>query len=149
MPIPKIYIIKDNTPNAFTTSRNPQNATVAVTEGLLNLLTIQEIKGVIAHELSHVKHYDILTNSIAAIIAGAIALLANFAQFGMLSSNKNNRPNAILTIITVLIMPIVATIIQMAISRQSEYEADKGAAMIKRAITFSKHIKKARKLRAK
>ena len=109
LPIPKIYIIKDNTPNAFPTGRNPQNATVAVIEGLLNLLTIQEIKGVIVHELSHVKHYDILTSSIAAVIAGLITILANFAKFSALSNSKSNRPNAILTIITVLIMPIVAT----------------------------------------
>lgn len=132
-PMPKVCIIPDNTPNAFATGRNPSNAVVAVTEGLLNLLDEKEIQAVLAHEMSHVKHYDILTGSIAAVFAGAIAMLANFVQFGaMMGGNKDgeNRGNPILMLVLAIIMPIVATIIQMSISRSREYAADKGAAML-------------------
>lgn len=131
LPLPRIYIIPEHIPNAFATGRNPQNASIAVTEGLLNLLSHDEIEGVIAHELSHVKHYDILIGSMVAVIAGAIAMLANFAQFGTITqSRENNRSNAIFMLIAVIVMPIVATIIQMAISREREYKADEGAAIM-------------------
>lgn len=132
-PMPKVCIIPDNTPNAFATGRNPSNAVVAATEGLLNLLNKEEIEAVLAHEMSHVKHYDILTGSVAAVFAGAIAMLANFAQFGAMTNSDNrdqNRGNGILMILLAVIMPIVATIIQMSISRSREYAADAGAAAL-------------------
>ncbi|WP_169779695.1 zinc metalloprotease HtpX [Campylobacter curvus] len=132
LPMPKVYIIPERAPNAFATGRNPSHAAVAITEGLLNLLNENEIEGVLAHELSHVRHYDILTGSIAAVMAGAIAMLANFAKFGAASgSNRNTQKgNAAITLIIALIMPLAATIIQMAISREREYKADKGAALL-------------------
>lgn len=132
LPMPKVYIIPERAPNAFATGRNPSHAAVAVTEGLLNLLNENEIEGVLAHELSHVRHYDILTGSIAAVMAGAIAMLANFAKFGAASgSNRNTQKgNAAIMLIIALIMPLAATIIQMAISREREYKADKGAALL-------------------
>ncbi|AQW83454.1 zinc metalloprotease HtpX [Campylobacter pinnipediorum] len=127
--IPAIYIIPEKSPNAFATGRNPKHAAVAVTEGLLDLLNEEEIEGVIAHELSHIKHYDILTGSIVAVMAGAIAMIANFAKFGAITNNSKNS-NKFLIIVFAIIMPIVASIIQMAISREREYKADKGAALI-------------------
>nr|WP_211437148.1 zinc metalloprotease HtpX [Campylobacter curvus] len=132
LPMPKVYIIPERAPNAFATGRNPSHAAVAVTEGLLNLLNENEIEGVLAHELSHVRHYDILTGSIAAVMAGAIGMLANFAKFGAASgSNRNTQKgNAAIMLIIALIMPLAATIIQMAISREREYKADKGAALL-------------------
>lgn len=132
LPMPKVYIIPERAPNAFATGRNPSHAAVAITEGLLNLLNENEIEGVLAHELSHVRHYDILTGSIAAVMAGAIAMLANFAKFGAASgSNRNTQKgNAAIMLIIALIMPLAATIIQMAISREREYKADKGAALL-------------------
>ncbi|WP_169974443.1 MULTISPECIES: zinc metalloprotease HtpX [unclassified Campylobacter] len=132
LPMPKVYIIPEQVPNAFATGRNPKNAAVAVTEGLLNLLNKDEIEGVLAHELCHVRHYDILTGSIAAVIAGAIAILANFAKFGAVAGNSSsqNRSNGVLMILLAVIIPIAATVIQMAISREREYKADKGAALL-------------------
>ncbi len=126
LPMPKLYIIPDPVPNAFATGRNYEHAAVAVTEGLLDLLDEEEIEGVIAHELSHVKHYDILIGSVAATIAGAISMLANF---GMLFGGDRDR-NPIVTLALMIIMPLAATIIQMTISRSREFEADKGAALI-------------------
>ncbi|AII15355.1 heat shock protein HtpX, M48 family peptidase [Campylobacter iguaniorum] len=130
LPMPKLYIIADETPNAFATGRNPANAAVAVTSGLLNLMSENEIKAVIAHELGHVNHYDILTGSIAAVFAGSIAMLANFAQLGAITNQNNNRPNIAVTLILAIIMPLVATIIQMSISRSREYEADRYSAFL-------------------
>ncbi len=127
MPMPKVYIIPDDVPNAFATGRNHEHAAVAVTEGLLELLDEQEVEGVLAHEMSHVKHYDILIGSIAATIAGAIAMLANFGMlFG--GGNSENRPNPIIMIALMFIAPLAASIIQMAVSRNREYMADEGAA---------------------
>ncbi len=134
LPMPKIYIIPEEVPNAFATGRNPSHAAVAVTEGLLKILNENEIEGVLAHELSHVRHYDILTGSIAAILAGAIAILANFAKIGSIAgqsgSSRRGGGNAIVMLALAILMPIAATIIQMAISREREYKADKGAAYI-------------------
>ena len=134
LPMPKIYIIPEAVPNAFATGRNPSHAAVAVTEGLLNILNKDEIEGVLAHELSHVRHYDILTGSIAAILAGAIAMLANFAKIGGIAGqsggSRRGGGNAIVMLALAIIMPIAATIIQMAISREREYKADKGAAYL-------------------
>ncbi|MDA3053006.1 zinc metalloprotease HtpX [Campylobacter sp. JMF_01 NE2] len=133
LPMPKIYIINEQVPNAFATGRNPNNAAVAVTQGLLNLMSPQEIEGVLAHELSHVNHYDILIGSVAAMFAGAIAMLANFAKFGAIAgSNSQNRgdANGIFLLIGAVIMPLAASVIQMAISRTREFKADAGAAAL-------------------
>lgn len=129
LPMPKVYIIPDEMPNAFATGRDYEHAAVAVTEGILNLLTQEEIEAVLAHELSHVKHYDILIGTIAATIAGAISLLANFGYF--FGGDRENR-NPIVAIVLMFVAPLAATIIQMAISRSREFEADKGAALITR-----------------
>ena len=134
LPMPKIYIIPEEVPNAFATGRNPSHVAVAVTEGLLKILNENEIEGVLAHELSHVRHYDILTGSIAAILAGAIAMLANFAKVGSIAGqsggSRRGGGNAIIMLALAILMPIAATIIQMAISREREYKADKGAAYL-------------------
>lgn len=134
LPMPKIYIIPEEVPNAFATGRNPSHAAVAVTEGLLKILNENEIEGVLAHELSHVRHYDILTGSIATILAGAIAMLANFAKIGSIAgqsgSSRRGGGNGIVMLALAILMPIAATIIQMAISREREYKADKGAAYL-------------------
>jgi len=127
LPMPKLYIIPDPIPNAFATGRDYEHAAVAVTEGLLNLLDEEEIAGVIAHELSHIKHYDMLIGTVAATIAGAISMLANF---GMLFGGDRENRNPLVDIILMIVMPLAATIIQMTISRAREFEADRGAAMI-------------------
>ena len=133
LPLPKIYIIPESTPNAFATGRNPQNAAVAVTEGLLQLLDDDEVEAVLAHELSHVRHYDILVGTIAATIAGAIGMIANMMQFGaMFGGERENRPNPIVMMVLAIILPLAAAIIQMAISRNREYMADEGAARLTR-----------------
>ena len=134
LPMPKIYIIPEEVPNAFATGRNPSHAAVTVTEGLLKILNENEIEGVLAHELSHVRHYDILTGSIAAILAGAITMLANFAKVGGIAGqsggSRRGGGNGIVMLALAILMPIAATIIQMAISREREYKADKGAAYL-------------------
>lgn len=133
LPMPKVYIIPESVPNAFATGRNPQNAAVAVTEGLLQLLDDDEVEAVLAHELSHVRHYDILVGTVAATIAGAIGVLAHMMQFGaMFSGNRDNRPNPILMLVLAIILPFAAAVIQMAISRNREYMADEGAARLTR-----------------
>jgi heat shock protein HtpX len=127
VPMPRVYIIPDQTPNAFATGRNPEHAAVAVTEGLLNLLDENEVEGVLAHEMSHVRHYDILISTIAATIAGAIALLA---QFGIFFRGSDNRQNPLILLAIMFLMPLAATVIQMAVSRNREYMADEGAARL-------------------
>lgn len=127
LPMPQLYIVPDPVPNAFATGRDYEHSAVAVTEGLLDLLDEDEIAGVIAHELSHVKHYDILIGSVTATIAGAISMLANF---GMFFGGDDREKNPIVTLILMIVMPLVATIIQMSISRSREFEADRGAALI-------------------
>ncbi len=129
IPMPKVYIIPDHIPNAFATGRNPENAAIAVTEGLLELLDEHEVEAVIAHELAHVKHYDILISTVAATIAGAIAMIANFGTF-MGSSNSENRPNPIIMIILMILAPLAASIVQMSVSRSREYMADEKAARL-------------------
>ena len=127
LPMPKLYIIPQEQPNAFATGRDYEHAAVAVTEGLLNLLNNEEVEAVIAHELSHIKHYDILIGTVAATIAGAIAMLANFGMF--FSGGDRDRPsNPIVMIALTILMPLVATVIQMSVSRNREYMADEGAA---------------------
>ena len=129
LPMPKVYIINDPIPNAFATGRDYEHAAVAVTTGILDLLTKEELEGVLAHELSHIKHYDMLIGTIAATIAGAISLLANF---GMLFGGDRENRNPIVEIALMILAPLAATIIQMAISRSREFEADRGAALITR-----------------
>jgi len=128
LPMPKLYIIPEEQPNAFATGRDYEHAAVAVTEGLLELLTEQEVEAVIAHELSHIKHYDMLIGTVAATISGAIAMLANFGMF--FGGSDEDRPNPIVMIILMIVMPIAATIIQMTISRSREFMADEGAAIM-------------------
>ncbi|MEI7589708.1 MAG: zinc metalloprotease HtpX [Deltaproteobacteria bacterium] len=136
LPIPKIYIIPEDSPNAFATGRNEKHAVVAVTAGLLRILNSEEIEGVLAHELAHVKNRDILIGSIAATIAGAIVMLANMAQwaaiFGMgRGSDDEEGGSGIVGLIAMaIIAPLAATIIQMAISRSREYLADSSGAGI-------------------
>lgn len=124
LPMPKVYVIPDEVPNAFATGRNPKHAAVAATQGLLKILSPEELEGVLAHEMSHVRHYDILTGMIAAAFAGAIAYLANFFRF---NNNNGKRNNGVLA---AFLMPIAASIIQMSISREREYKADEGAAYL-------------------
>ena len=132
IPVPQVYIIPDSTPNAFATGRNPSHAAVAVTEGLLELLDDDEVEAVLAHELSHVRHYDILVGTIAATIAGAIGVIANMMQFGAMVGSDKNRVNPIVMIVLAIILPLAAAVIQMAISRNREYMADEGAARLTR-----------------
>ena len=133
LPMPKVYIAPEPIPNAFATGRNPSHAAVAVTEGLLDLLDEDEIEAVLAHELSHIHHYDILIGTIAATIAGAIAWIANIMQFGAFfggGREEEDTPNPIIMILLSIILPIAAGIIQMAVSRSREFMADEGAAII-------------------
>lgn len=127
IPMPKVYIIHDHIPNAFATGRNPAHAAVAITTGLLELLSEDEVEGVMAHELSHVRHRDILVATVAATIAGAVAFIANMLQFGAMFGSRN-RGNPILMIVMAILLPIAATVIQMSISRSREFMADVGAA---------------------
>jgi len=131
MPMPKVYVIPSDAPNAFATGRNPKHAAVAATEGILRLLTRDELEGVMAHELGHVRNRDILIGTIAATIAGAISMLANMAHWAMLFGgfggrrDDNERGGGMLAGIAMIILaPIAAALIQMAISRSREYEAD-------------------------
>jgi heat shock protein HtpX len=126
LPMPKVYIIHNAQPNAFATGRNPENAAVAASTGLLQTLSYAEIRGVMAHELAHIKHRDTLTMTVTATIAGAISMVGNFLMF---SSNGQNR-NPLLGILAMILAPIAASIVQMAISRAREFEADKLGAEI-------------------
>jgi heat shock protein HtpX len=135
MPMPKVYIMPEETPNAFATGRNPEHAVVAVTQGIMRLLSREELTGVIAHELAHIKHRDMLTGTIVATIAGAISMLAQMAQWAMIfgggrrdSDDEGGSPIAAL--VMMIVAPIAAMIVQMAISRTREFEADKGGAQI-------------------
>ena len=129
IPMPRVYIIDEAQPNAFATGRNPDHAAVAATTGILRMLSARELRGVMAHELSHVKHRDILISTISATIAGAISSLA---QFGMLfgGSRDGERANPIASLIVMILAPIAAMLIQMAISRAREFEADRGGAEV-------------------
>jgi heat shock protein HtpX len=132
LPMPKIYVIPREQPNAFATGRNPQNAAVAVTHGIMRMLSREELRGVIAHELSHVKHRDILIGTIAATMAGAISMIAHMAQWAMIfggsRSNDDERGNPIGALAMIIVAPIAAMLIQLAISRSREFLADAGAA---------------------
>jgi len=137
LPMPKVYIIPDPSPNAFATGRNPSHAAVAATEGILQVLSEHELEGVIAHELAHVKHRDILISSIAATMAAAIMMVARMAHFAALfggyggrgeDRERGNNPIALLA--TIILAPLAALLIQMAISRSREFAADAGGAEI-------------------
>ena len=128
LPMPRTYIIDTPQPNAFATGRNPENAAVAATAGLLRMLSPEEVAGVMAHELAHIKNRDTLIMTITATIAGAISMLANFALF--FGGNRNNPMGLIGTIALMILAPLAAALVQMAISRAREYEADKGGAEI-------------------
>ncbi len=130
LPMPRVYLIDEAQPNAFATGRNPENAAVAATTGIVSLLSERELRGVMAHELAHVKHRDILTSTIAATLAGAISALANFAMFFGGRDEEGRPANAIVSIIVAIIAPLAAALIQMAISRAREFEADRGGAEI-------------------
>lgn len=130
LPMPRVYLIDEAQPNAFATGRNPENAAVAATTGIVNMLSERELRGVMAHELAHVKHRDILTSTIAATLAGAISALANFAMFFGGRDEEGRPANAVVSIIVAIIAPIAAMLIQMAISRAREFEADRGGAEI-------------------
>ncbi len=137
LPMPRIYIIPSATPNAFATGRSPKHAAVAVTEGILKLLNEEELMGVLGHELAHVKHYDILIQTVAATIVGAITLLARWGQWALIfggfggdRDEDNNPIGMIMAIIMLIIIPIAAVLIQLAISRAREYYADEEGARI-------------------
>lgn len=136
LPMPRVYIIPENAPNAFATGRNPQHAAVAVTEGILQMLSRDELEGVIAHELGHVKNRDTLIMAVAATIAGALGHLANMAMWGMMfgggmgrrDEDEDSGGGALGALLGMLIAPLAATLIQMAISRTREFGADEAAA---------------------
>ena len=130
LPMPRVYIIPEASPNAFATGRNPQHAAVAATEGILQILDDDELEGVLAHELAHVKHRDILISSVAATMAGAIIMIARFAMFWGGSRDDRDGGNPIAAIAMMILAPIAATLIQAAISRAREFDADAGGAAI-------------------
>jgi heat shock protein HtpX len=133
LPMPKLYIIRGDQPNAFATGRDPEHAAVAVTESIMSLLTWDELRGVIGHELGHVKHRDILISTIAATFAGAISMLAHMAQWAMIfgggrRSSDDEGGSPIASLVMIIVAPIAAMLIQMAISRSREYSADEAGA---------------------
>jgi heat shock protein HtpX len=133
IPMPRVYIIPEETPNAFATGRNPQNAAVAVTEGIMRLLDHEELAGVLAHELGHVHNRDTLIMTVAATLAGALSHLANMAMWGAMlggRSDDNEGGNPLAGLLGILIAPIAATLIQMAISRSREFQADEHGAQV-------------------
>ncbi|MBR0567525.1 zinc metalloprotease HtpX [Azoarcus sp. L1K30] len=130
LPMPKVYIIDEDQPNAFATGRNPDHAAVAATSGIIRMLSERELRGVMAHELAHVKNRDILISTISATVAGAISSLAQFGMFFGGSRDGEDRPNPIVSIIVMLMAPIAGMLIQMAISRTREFGADRGGAEI-------------------
>ena len=135
LPMPKLYVIPQQAPNAFATGRNPKHASVAATEGLLELMNDDELEGVIAHELSHVRNYDILTTSIAATLAGTIVWLANIAQWGMIfggygGGRDERRGGALGALAMMIVAPIAASLVQLGISRQREFAADAAGAKL-------------------
>jgi heat shock protein HtpX len=134
LPMPKVYVIPDASPNAFATGRNPQHAAVAATEGIMRLLSQSELEGVLAHELAHVKHRDILISSVAATIAAAIMMVARMAMYaGLFAGGRDDRDggsNPVALLAMMIFAPVAALLIQMAISRSREFAADAGGARI-------------------
>jgi heat shock protein HtpX len=134
LPMPRVYIIPQASPNAFATGRNPQHAAVAATEGILQILTEEELEGVLGHELAHVKHRDILISSVAATLAAAIMMISRFAMFWGATGRSDDREgganNPLVLLATLILAPVAALLIQMAISRSREFDADGGGAAI-------------------
>ncbi len=132
LPMPRVYIINENQPNAFATGRNPEHAAVAVTTGIMNILSREELEGVIGHELAHIKNRDILIGTVAATIAGAISYLAHMAQWAMIfgGSDDDDGGNPVAALVMMIVAPIAAMLVQMAISRSREYAADAAGAQI-------------------
>ncbi len=148
VPMPKVYIMENDTPNAFATGRNPEHAAVAVTTGILSILSRDELMGVIGHELSHVRHRDILISTIAATMAGAIAMIARVAQFGALfgggrsSDDEGGGGNFISVLIFSILASFAAMLIQLAISRSREYLADEGGAHLTHPLSLARALGK-------
>jgi heat shock protein HtpX len=136
IPMPKLYLIPSEAPNAFATGRNPQHAAVAVTHGIMRIMDETELEGVLAHELSHVLNRDILISTVAATVAGAISMLANMAQWGLMfggsRDDEGRGTNPIALLLTVILAPLAAMLIQMAVSRSREYQADASGAQLTR-----------------
>ncbi len=130
IPMPRVYLIREDAPNAFATGRNPSHAAVAATTGIMRILSARELRGVMAHELSHVKHRDILISTVSATMAGAISMLANFAMFFGGRDSEGRAHNPIVGLLVMILAPIAASLIQMAISRAREFEADRGGAAL-------------------
>lgn len=130
LPMPKVYIIDEDAPNAFATGRNPEHAAVAATSGIMRVLSAAELRGVMAHELAHVKHRDILISTVSATMAGAISMLANFAMFFGGRNSEGRSSNPLVGLLVMILAPLAASVIQMAISRAREFEADRGGAEI-------------------
>lgn len=147
VPIPKIYIIEDASPNAFATGRNPKHAAVAVTTGIMHLLSKDELKGVIAHEFAHIKNRDILIGTVAATVAGVISYVATMAQwaaiFGGFGGRNDDNSSGLELLVLAILTPIIATVIQLAISRSREYLADESAArMLKNPDSLARALAK-------
>ncbi|MDQ3569671.1 MAG: zinc metalloprotease HtpX [Actinomycetota bacterium] len=146
MPMPRLYVTPDRQPNAFATGRNPQHAAVAVTAGILDILTWDELRGVLAHELSHVGNRDILIGSVAAAVATGISFVANMAMWGAMfggSRDDDHGPNPIALIATAMLAPLAAGLLQMALSRSREFEADRtGAALIGNGEALARALEK-------
>jgi heat shock protein HtpX len=149
LPMPKVYIMDNDTPNAFATGRNPEHAAVAVTTGILRILSKEELKGVIAHELSHIRHRDILVSTIAATMAGAISMLASMARWGAIFGGGRSNDeegggggNFLFVLLFTMVASVAAMMIQMAISRSREYMADEGGARLSHPLSLAKALGK-------
>jgi len=149
LPMPKVYIMENDTPNAFATGRNPEHAAVAVTTGILRMLSKEEVMGVIGHELSHIKHRDILISTIAATMAGAISMLASMARWGAIfgggrsdEEGGSGGGNFLFVLIFTMVGSIAAMLVQMAISRSREYLADEGGARLAHPLSLAKALGK-------
>jgi heat shock protein HtpX len=148
LPMPRVYMMDNDTPNAFATGRNPEHAAVAVTSGILRILSKEELMGVIGHELSHIKHRDILISTIAATIAGAITMLARVAQWGAIfggvgsSDNEGRGGNVLFVLLFSIVAAFAAMLIQLAISRSREYLADEGGAHLSHPLSLAKALGK-------
>jgi heat shock protein HtpX len=149
LPMPKVYLMENDTPNAFATGRNPEHAAVAVTTGILRILSKEELMGVIGHELSHIQHRDILISTVAATIAGAITMLASMARWGAIFGGMRSNDeegggggNILFVLLFTMVASIAAVLIQMAISRSREYLADEGGAHLSHPLSLAKALGK-------